>query len=274
MKNKLNPVAMTSLLVAAMRAAETNRSETEGRLFSDPYAELLAGSEGMELRLKAIEAVGDQPAIAIRTAFIDEKINKALNLNFRQIVILASGMDSRAYRLNFPKGTKVFECDQADVLKYKREKLKELKPRCEHFEIEVDLRENWKDLLCEKGFNNKAPTLWIVEGLLMYLKEEEVMSLINQINLIANKNDILLFDIFTRFMLEAPHMQKQLEFLTKLGAPWTFGTNDPEEFMRNLGWSTTLTQAGEFSPSRWPYPVAPKTIPNLPRSFFVEAIKI
>jgi methyltransferase (TIGR00027 family) len=98
MKNKLNPVAMTSLLVAAMRAAETNRSETEGRLFSDPYAELLAGSEGMELRLKAIEAVGDQPAIAIRTAFIDEKINKALNLNFRQIVILASGMDSRAYR--------------------------------------------------------------------------------------------------------------------------------------------------------------------------------
>lgn len=273
-KNKMNGVALTSLLVAAMRAQETKRTDEEGRLFSDPYAETLAGDEGMKLMQRAIDEVGDQPAIAVRTAFMDEKFNKALSAGVRQVVIVAAGMDSRAYRLNFPTGTKVFELDQPEVLKYKADKLTNAQAHCLRKTIEVDLREEWQKKLLEAGFTPNERTLWTVEGLLMYLNESQVTTLFERINTLATSNDLMLFDIFTRDLLEAPYMQKQLEFLASLSAPWKFGTNDPEEFMKKLGWSAFMIQPGEYAPARWPFPVAPRHIPNIPRSFFVEASKI
>jgi len=272
-EDKMNGVAKTSLLVAAMRAVETKRSDSEDRLFSDPFAESLAGDEGFRILKKATDAVGDQPAIAIRTAFIDEKINSALNSGVRQIVILAAGMDSRSYRLNFPSGTKVFELDQPEVLQYKNEKLVDAQPNCLRRAIEVDLREEWQNKLLEAEFVTSEKTLWIVEGLLMYLDESQVTTLFARINSLSSTGDILLFDIFNRRFLEAPHMKVQLDFLAEIGAPWKFGTNDPEDFMSKLGWSAKLTQAGEYSPERWPFPVAPQSVPNLPRGFFVEAYK-
>ncbi len=272
--SKMNGVAITSLLVAAMRAVESNRSVEEGRLFSDPFAEKLAGDYGFKLRQKAIDEVGDQPAIAVRTAYIDEKYHKAISEGIRQIVILAAGMDSRAYRFNFPSGTKLFELDQVEVLNYKAEILANEKPNCIRKAIEVDLREDWPKKLLDAGFNQSERTLWSIEGLLMYLEESEVITLLEKINTLSSANDIMLFDIFTRDLLNAPYMVKQINYLASLGAPWKFGTNDPEEFMKKLGWSTTMIQPGEYSPERWPFPVAPRNIPNVPRSFFVEAHKI
>lgn len=272
MKNKLNAVAMTSLLVAAMRAAETSRSDEQGRLFSDPYASELAGDAGLELMRRAIKEVGDQPAIAVRTAFIDEKFKDALNSGIRQIVIVASGMDSRAYRLNFPPGTKVFELDQPEVLKYKEEKLAQVKPRCQRKAIEVDLREEWQNNLLQAGFNRSERTLWTVEGLLMYLDEAQVTKLFERINTLAVPHDLMLFDILSRNLLEAPYMQKQLNFLAELGAPWKFGTNDPKQFMQKLGWTAEFTQPGEFAPHRWPFPPAPSHV--VPNSFFTLARKL
>jgi methyltransferase (TIGR00027 family) len=270
----MNGVAMTSLLVAAMRAVETKRTNSEGRLFSDPYAEILAGDLGFSLMEKAIAEVGDQPAIAVRTAFIDEKFNKAIANGVRQIVIIAAGMDSRSYRLDFPEGTTVFELDQHEVLKYKSEKLANANPKCKRVAIEVDLRNEWQNKLIEAGFNPKLQTLWNVEGLLMYLTEEQVTTLFERINSLAKSKDIMLFDIFTRTLLEAPFMQANLKFLAGIGAPWLFATNDPELFMKNLGWSVDMIMPGEFCPERWPFPAAPRHIPNVPRSFFVEAIKV
>lgn len=270
----MNGVAMTSLLVAAMRAAESKRSEAEGRLFIDPYAEVLAGNTGMELMQRAINEVGDQSAIAVRTAYMDEKFNKAINAGVKQIVIIAAGMDSRAYRLNFPKDVVVFELDQPEVLKYKSEKLKDAKPKCLRSEIAVDLRDEWQDKLLKAGFKKGEKTLWSVEGLLMYLEESEVITLIERINTLSSKEDMMLFDIFTRDLLDAPYMQSQMAFLSSMNAPWKFGVNDPEGFMRKFSWSVDLIMPGEYCPDRWPFPVAPRHVPNIPRSFFVEAIKI
>lgn len=270
----MNGVAMTSLLVAAMRAVESKRSDAEGRLFLDPYAEALAGTVGMELMQRAINEVGDQPAIAVRTAYMDEKFNKALSEGVKQIVIIASGMDSRAYRLNFPRDVAVFELDQAEVLKYKSEKLSDVKPKCKRFAIAVDLRDEWQEQLIEAGFKPTQRTLWSVEGLLMYLEGPQVISLFERINKLASKNDIMLFDIFTRDLLESPFMQSQLNFLASLNAPWKFGVNNPDEFIKKLGWSANMIMPGEYCPDRWPFPVPPRHVPNVPRSFFVEAYKI
>lgn len=272
-QNKFNGVARTSLLVAAMRAVETKRSDSEGRLFSDPFAEILAGPEGLNILESAIKEVGPQPAIAIRTAFIDEKIMNALNSGIRQIVILAAGMDSRPFRLNFPNATKVFELDQPEVLKYKHEKLLQEKPKCDRKTIALDLRDEWQKKLIEVGFNKAEKTLWLVEGLIMYLDENQVTTLFTRINTLAAPDDILLCDIFNRYLLESPFMEKQLNFLASLGAPWKFGTNTPEQFFSDLGWSAQLTQAAEYAPERWPFPLTPRSVPNIPRGFFVEAHK-
>jgi methyltransferase (TIGR00027 family) len=270
----MDGVAKTSLLVAAMRALESKRTENEGRLFSDPYAELLAGAEGASLLQKALAESGDQPAIAVRTYYIDQKIATALKEGVRQIVILAAGMDSRAYRLSFPEGTRLFELDQKEVLNYKQEKLGNIQANCERKILAVDLREEWQEQLLQAGFITNERTLWLVEGLLMYLDESQVTSLLTRINALASSKDIMLFDILTRTLLEAPHMQKQLKFLESIGAPWKFGVNEPEEFMKIFGWNAVVTQPGEFAPARWPFPTAPRSVPNVPRGFYVEARKL
>lgn len=270
----MDSIAKTSLLTAAMRAAESRRTEKEGRLFNDPYADLLAGHEGTELREKAIAESGDQPAIAIRTAYMDQKITAAVNDGVRQIVMLAAGMDTRAYRLAFPAETTVFELDRPEVLNYKKEKLAQAQPHCERKAIAVDLRENWQQKLVQAGFQQGERTLWLVEGLLMYLEESQVVTLINRINSLASSRDIMLCDILSQTLLESPYMKKQLDFLENIGAGWKFGTNDPIEFMKKLGWQTELSQAADVAPDRWPFPSAPLHIPNIPRGYYAKAHKI
>lgn len=270
----MDSIAKTSLLTAAMRAVETKRSESEGRLFSDPYAETLAGEEGMDILRRAIAAAGDQPAIALRTYFMDQKIAEAMGKGIRQIVMLASGMDTRAYRLSFPAGTKLFELDRKEVLDYKQAKLNHVSTQCERHALAVDLREEWQGKLQQAGWKRFEPTLWMVEGLLMYLEESQVELLFQRINSLASPKDMMLFDILSRTLLEAPYMKNQLQFLEEMGAPWKFGTNEPEKFMENFKWHAVVKQTGEIVPARWPFPVAPRNVPNVPRGFLVEAVKI
>ncbi|HKR02690.1 MAG TPA: SAM-dependent methyltransferase [Pyrinomonadaceae bacterium] len=267
-------IAKTSLLVAAMRAVETKRSEDEGRLFNDPFAEALAGSEGFSLLEQVRAEVGEQPSIALRTRYFDERIGEGLAQGIRQIVILAAGLDARAYRLSFPAGTRVFELERQEVLNYKQEKLGNTLPHCARYAVGVDLREDWQSKLIQAGMNAAERTLWLVEGLLLYLDEAAVLTLFEKIDSLSAPDSILLFDVLGRSLLDAPQMAKQLQFSEKLGAPWLFGVDEPEEFMEQFGWKAVATQPGEVEPARWRFPNAPRHIPNVPRIFFVEARKL
>lgn len=267
-------VAKTSLLTAAIRAVETNRSESEGRLFTDPFAEALAGSEGFSILEQVLAEIGEQPSIPLRTRYFDERINQASAQGVRQIVILAAGLDTRAYRLPFPDGTRVFELDRPEVLSYKQERLGDALPHCVRHSVGVDLREAWQSRLMQAGMNATERTLWLVEGLLVYLDEPEVLSLFEKISSLSVSDSILLFDVLGRSLLDAPQMAKQLQFSEKLGAPWRFGIDEPEKFMERFGWRAVATQPGEVDPARWRFPTAPRHIPNVPRIFFVEARKL
>jgi methyltransferase (TIGR00027 family) len=267
-------VAKTSLFVAAMRAVETERSDSEGRLFSDPFARTLAGAEGFSLLEQALAEVGDQPAIAIRTRYIDDRVSQALKEGIRQIVILAAGMDSRSYRMSFPTGTRIFELDRPEVLRYKQEKLNTVQPTCERYALGLDLREDWQSHLTQSGMDPKQRTLWLVEGLLMYLDESAVSGLFEKINALSVSDSVVVCDILGSTLLAAPHMKKQLELLASWGAPWRFGTDEPVKFMEKFGWKAVATQAGDVAPDRWPFPTAPLHIPNVPRGFYIEARKV
>jgi methyltransferase (TIGR00027 family) len=267
-------VAKTSLLTAAMRAVETNRSENDGRLFTDPFAEVLAGSEGFSILGRVRAEVGEQPSIPLRTRYFDDRIIQGLAQGIRQIVILAAGMDTCAYRLSFPDGAWVFELDRPEVLSYKQERLANTLPRCTRYAVGVDLRGEWQSKLIEAGMNTTDRTLWLVEGLLLYLDEAEVLTLFEEIDSFSVPNSILLFDVLGRSLLDAPQMAKHQQFSETLGAPWRFGVDEPEKIMEQFGWKAVATQPGEVDPTRWNFPTAPRHVPNVPRIFFVEARKL
>ncbi|WP_156349706.1 MULTISPECIES: class I SAM-dependent methyltransferase [unclassified Mycobacterium] len=182
-------VGSTAVMVAAARAVETERPDA---LIRDPYAKLLVTNAGAgvlwehmldpEVAAK-IEALDADSAAhlehmrsyqAVRTHFFDNYFKDAVAAGIRQVVILASGLDSRAYRLDWPAGTTVYELDQPEVLAYKATTLAEngATPSAERREVAIDLRQDWPAALRDAGFDPTARTAWLAEGLLMYLPAE------------------------------------------------------------------------------------------------------
>jgi methyltransferase (TIGR00027 family) len=120
---------------------------------------------------------------AVRTHFFDAYFKDAVAAGIRQVVILASGLDSRAYRLDWPAGTTVYEIDQPQVLDYKSKTLTEngVTPSADRREVAIDLRQDWPAALRAAGFDPTARTAWLAEGLLMYLPAEAQDRLFTQI---------------------------------------------------------------------------------------------
>lgn len=178
-------VGATAVMVALARAAETASAEP---LISDRFAEVLVSTPELEGVREQVAAwwtpePDDEAADftvdarrminyqAVRTHFFDAYFAGAASAGVRQVVILAAGLDSRAYRLDWPAGTTIFELDRPQVLDFKREVLAGhgAPPRAERREIAVDLREDWPQALRDNGFDPARPSAWIAEGLLIYL---------------------------------------------------------------------------------------------------------
>jgi len=190
-------VGSTAVMVAAARARET---ESNDPLISDPYARLLVDGAGTgmwetfidESVAERIKTADPEAAAvfqnmlayqAVRTHFFDAFFTDAVAAGVRQVVILASGLDARAYRLQWPAGTVVFEIDQPKVLEYKSQTLTkhDAKPTAALHEVGIDLRQDWPAAMVTAGFDPAAPTAWLAEGLLMYLPAEAQDRLFAQI---------------------------------------------------------------------------------------------
>lgn len=173
-------VGSTALFVATARALEAQKPDP---LVVDPYAELFCRAVGgswadvldgnaPDHELKTDDFgrhfVNFQGA---RTKYFDAYFQRVAAAGARQVVILAAGLDSRAYRLPWPDGTTVYELDQPQVLEFKREVLTKhgVQPRAQRREIAVDLRDDWSQALQDKGFDPTQFSAWIAEGLLIYL---------------------------------------------------------------------------------------------------------
>ena len=191
-------VGTTAVMVAAARAAETQRPDP---LIRDPYAKLLVGGAGAgvwdqmldeDFVAKVADADAEAASVfrhmgnyqAVRTHFFDDFFTAATAAGVRQIVILASGLDSRAYRLDWPAGTTVYEIDQPKVLEYKAATLADhgVEPTALRREVAIDLRNDWPNALRQAGFDASAPTAWLAEGLLMYLPADAQDRLFEQVS--------------------------------------------------------------------------------------------
>ena len=174
-------VGATATAVAARRAMA---SKGPNPLIDDPFAEPLVNAVGVDAFIKMmngeIELTDDDPAftprrlaegMAVRTRFFDNFFTEAAAAGVRQAVILAAGLDTRAYRLPWPSGTVVFEVDQPQVIEFKTRTLADLgaAPAADRRTVAVDLRDDWIGALRDNGFDLDRPTAWIAEGLLGYL---------------------------------------------------------------------------------------------------------
>ncbi|CPR13443.1 methyltransferase, putative, family protein [Mycobacterium bohemicum DSM 44277] len=179
-------VGATATMVAAGRAMATK--DPRG-LIDDPFAEPLVRAVGIELFVKMmdgdfdVEAVEDFPperrqaiidGMAVRTRFFDDYFIDAAGAGVRQAVILASGLDSRAYRLPWPAGTVVYELDQPRVIDFKTTTLADIgaQPTATRRTVPIDLRADWPAALKAAGIDTAAPIAWLAEGLLIYLPPE------------------------------------------------------------------------------------------------------
>lgn len=189
-------VGATATMVATARALATKEAEP---LISDPYADPLVRAVGVEFFINLLDGqidltgeVGTAAAMmtnlmAVRTKFFDDFFTSATAAGIRQAVILAAGLDSRAYRLDWPAGTVVYEIDQPEVIAAKTGTMAEIgaTPTCERRTVAIDLREDWPAALRAAGFDSSAPTAWIAEGLLIYLPPEAQDKLFDNITALS-----------------------------------------------------------------------------------------
>jgi methyltransferase (TIGR00027 family) len=266
-------VASTGILVAAIRAKESTR---EDRLFTDPYAERLAGDIGRALLDAAIAESGERSTvqIVVRTRFFDDALLRAVDVA-KQVVILAAGMDARAYRLPWPDGPTVYELDQPAVIAAKGDILAGDAPKCRRVAIGVDLADDWPAALTGAGFDLRTPTVWLIEGLLQYLDEGAVRMLFARMDALSAPDSIVLYDIVGQSLLESPMMAPLRKSMAEQGSPWLFGTDEPGELAERHGWSTNVTDIAEVGNevNRWFAPATPIDVPGVPRGYFVEAHK-
>lgn len=251
-------VPFSARLTAAMRAKETAREDS---LFKDIFADRLAGSEAYELLEQKFTAQ-DIAYLAVRTRYFDDFIVSACS-DANQLVILGAGMDTRSFRLSIPINTKVYELDQPDVHAYKKSILQKYSPKCQRHIIESDLSQPWMHLLLEKGFDVDAPSVWLLEGLLMYLDPLVVDDLLSTISSLVNSESKLVLDTVN---------VKGLEYEPFKGH-FRFGVDCPEEYLAKYGWKATVKQPGdeEASFDRFTESFPPREVPDIGRIFLITA---
>jgi methyltransferase (TIGR00027 family) len=173
-------VGATATMVATSRAMASRGPEP---LLDDPYAEPLVRAVGLAPFVRVLDgdvSLETDPLLnrktrteqmAVRTRFFDDFFTAAAASGVRQSVILASGLDTRGYRLPWGNGVVVYEIDQPAVIEFKTRTLADLgaAPTAELRTVAIDLREDWPAALRARGFDVSQPTAWSAEGLLPYL---------------------------------------------------------------------------------------------------------
>jgi len=204
-------VGATAVMVALARARETSSDDP---LIRDQFAEPLVSTPELEgVRTQVASwwagdpdddvdaAVGAQQMInyqAVRTHFFDEYFTHAVGAGIRQVVILAAGLDSRAYRLAWPDGTVVFEIDLPKVLEYKAETLAQhgAEPTTDRRPVAVDLRHDWPQALRDAGFDPARPTAWLAEGLLPFLPADAQEAMFDSVDELSGSGSRVAVEIF------------------------------------------------------------------------------
>ncbi|MGC5052398.1 SAM-dependent methyltransferase [Micromonospora sp. DT48] len=243
-------VKETSFITAVIRAMEHDRADA---YLADPYAELLSTPVSRKMADAALAAGGTIGSVIVRARFGDIALREAISDGITQVVCLAAGSDTRAWRLGLPAGTRFFEIDLPGQLEAKDRLLEPVRDRltCRRVCLGEDLRrETWPQRLLAAGYQPDRPTVWIIEGLLPYLQVEDFTRLIGTVRKMSALGSVLLVDAPHADFFTDPTNETFLTFMRSRGSAFQLGLDDLGDFLRHQGWTAeayTLRQlhAGE-----------------------------
>ncbi|OBA58549.1 hypothetical protein A5647_01310 [Mycobacterium sp. 1100029.7] len=286
-------VGATATMVATARAIASRQPDP---LVDDPFAEVLVRAVGIDLFARVVDghidfadiAAGWMPAcFGIRSWAIDNYVADACRRGLRQLVILASGLDCRAYRLDWPHQTTIYELDQPDVIAWKTRTLADLgyAPGARHRCIGIDLRQDWPMALRSAGFDPAVPTAWIVEGLLLgYLPAQTHDEILDAITLLSAEGSRIFANYFD---IRRPNALA--EVLDELHEIWSKrhpgvelrslgfagARHDPAVYLAERGWTTEIADLDQlFQAAGRPSPVATEFPEAARTELFVSATRI
>lgn len=251
-------VGATATAVAAQRAIASSPPRA---LLNDPWADPLVRAVGSDTFVKLLDnridrsddpllnrqAVKEQ--ITVRTRFFDDFFVQATESGIKQAVILASGLDTRAYRLPWPAGTVVYEIDQPEVIEFKTRTLADLgaTPGAERRTVSIDLREDWPAALSAAGFDPAQPTAWSAEGLLVYLPPEAQDRLFDSIAAVSAPGSRIATEHLDLSNIPSDWAQKLTERSRRIGSSidlaelfYTGERNTAAEYLAARGWDIDI----------------------------------
>jgi methyltransferase (TIGR00027 family) len=273
-------VGKTALGVARVRALESQR---EDRLFDDPYAQAFVDAapgafpEERAVRerraahgpLASLGAAFSAHAV-IRTRFYDDFLTAATAAGSRQVVLLAAGLDTRAFRLAWPAGTRVFELDLPGVLAFKEAVLgaRGAVPRCGRVTVPADLREDWPARLTAAGFGPAEPATWLAEGLIIYLTAGEAGRLFSTVGDLSVPGGRLAFEHDPAGLDAMTARARQIPAMRTYTSLWKGGLGDPPRWLADHGWRPEFHGLAALGRS------CRRPVPDSARSGFLTAVRV
>lgn len=248
---QLSEVGATALGVARLRATENARPD---RLVTDPYAGHIlaaaaaAGSPWATMSppagLDFFALMADQ--VAVRTRFLDQTLLRLTSAGCAQVVLLACGMDTRAFRLDWPADTRGFEVDFGKVLTFRNTALARhgVAPRCDRVDVAADLRQDWPTALHRAGFDPTQATAWLAEGILYALPADAADTLLDRITDLSAPASTLALD----HVEDSPYLRAALAGVSSdLVALWQGGPADLAGWLTDHGWQPTIHDLREVA---------------------------
>ncbi|WP_161987440.1 SAM-dependent methyltransferase [Prescottella subtropica] len=251
--NRPEGVGATAVFVAAGRAFE---SERDDHLFDDQWAGRFVRSAGWVPSTEAMDDTSREMLttwMAVRTKFLDDYVLAAVAGGCGQVVLLGAGLDSRAFRLPWPKPVTVYELDTSEMVAFKSAVLGAATPgAATRIVVPIDLRDDWPAALTDAGFLPDVPTAWILEGLLLYLPEDAVDGLIRRVgDLSAPGSEIgaTVTNVDVEAVRNDPNafqhgLLGREEWLDLLN--WN-GPDDPEIWLGGYGWDATAVPTDDLT---------------------------
>ncbi|OXM47373.1 SAM-dependent methyltransferase [Amycolatopsis alba] len=241
-------VSATALTAAAARWAESHRKD---RMLDDPLAGDFLAAAGWKTSERGPLAgvLGDM--FAVRTRFLDKRLLRFVRHGGRQVVVLGAGLDTRAFRLDWPTGVTVFELDRPTLLRFKEATLAKggRVPGCRRVVMDADLAEDWVPALVDAGLDPGEPVAWLVEGVLLYLSGEQGDRLIGALSELGGHGTVLLVEHMNRItQIEQPGCEVA-DQVASLGEPWLSHLDDPAGWLSRFGWESEVRDIRELAVS-------------------------
>ncbi|AEW99864.1 methyltransferase (plasmid) [Streptantibioticus cattleyicolor NRRL 8057 = DSM 46488] len=283
-------VGLTALLVAAARAIESHRPDSLVRdVYAEHFVRAAPASAGWPVGMEQVPDGDANPLwgrfaryFGLRTRVFDDFLLRSAQAGARQVVLLGAGLDSRAFRLDWPAGCVMFEIDREGVLAFKHEVLGGLSAtaRTARVPVPTDLRADWVGALADAGFDATVPSVWLAEGLLFYLPNAAERYLIDTVDRLAAagsalayeaklEKDLLAYrdsptytatreqigiDLLTLFSLE-PRPDSAGDLAAK---GWSTSVHTPFEFTRRYGRGPLPEPNDALAGNRWVFADKPR----------------